>query len=112
MSYTDFLGNTIEVGDMIIYSPKGGETGELVLAEVLEIKETVKERWNHTSRTTTEYTHYCPTLQPVSSTSSYRNTQYKPGEGFVKATPRKIFLQDMSSTMLYKKAADIEENTE
>lgn len=101
MSYTDFLGNTIEVGDLIIYSPKGGEHGELVLAEVLNIKEVVKDRWGYPDGDTNQkyqmigtYINYKPTLRAINSTSSYR----------MKYQQRDVRLQDMSSTMLYKKA--------
>lgn len=110
MPYTDFLGNTIEEGDLIIYSPKGGTSGELVLAEVVRIEEQIKERYGYLEGVeprkygvTGTYINYRPTLQPISSTTSWRNTEYKRGEGRVPATPRKTFLQNLSSTMLYKK---------
>lgn len=64
---TDFLGQTIEVGDQVIYTPSS-HGAELVLAEVLEIREVEKQYWNNKLKAYESRTELHPTLQPLDGT--------------------------------------------
>lgn len=112
--FVDFLGNTIEVGDQVIYSPKGGTRGELVIAEVLALKPFVRYG-NRENPETGRYESYeldepgyKPHLQPLKSTTGWRDRQWVSGQGYTEAPARKVFLEDCSSMMLYKKEKDID----
>lgn len=103
----DFLGNTIEVGDQVIYTPNT-QSNELILAEVLDLKPFVRYG-NRKNEETGRYESYeldtpgyKPHLQPLKSTGNYRNRGWKGGT-FVPTIARKVFLGDCSGMMLYKK---------
>lgn len=95
--YTDFLGNDVNVGDLVIYSPST-QSNELVLAEVLALNSDT--RWEHRYNKETEewgqlkVEFFKPTLQPISGTSSYR---------FREGDARKVTLGDCSGLIFHSK---------
>jgi hypothetical protein len=94
---TDFLGNVMEVGDLILYSPRGGVNGELVIAKFEEIKETRTDlygwledgTWGKLSEVKIGHKYG---VLPVKATSTYRTKG-----------ARKVYLQNLHNAMLYKK---------
>lgn len=101
--YKDFLGNDVNVGDLVIYSPST-QSNELVLAEVLALTSDMRwetrlidEEW---IREEVEY--FKPTLQPLSGSSHYRFRGYKDGK-HVDVVARKVTLADCSGLIFHSK---------
>lgn len=113
MSFTDFLGNTIEVGDKVIYSPRGNDAGSLIFAEVLELTDFMKtlQRYNKETKSYEyfEVPRVKPKLQPING-SGFFGRDYdlkwnKETEEYdrIPITPKPVFLQDCANIVLIEK---------
>lgn len=104
-SFVDFLGNTVEVGDLVVYAPKDSGA-ELVMAELLELRPVYtwqgyyddEGHWHKK-----DVVLYKPFLQPLLSTWPRRGSHYVRGEGYVPGPMRKVLLSDCSTVILHNK---------
>lgn len=68
---TDFMGNTVEKGSLIVYATLSGSSPRLTLAEVLEVK--VKTNGNYRNK-------YRIRVQPLEDSTGHRWSNYKYNE--------------------------------
>lgn len=107
--FIDFLGNEVNVGDMVIYTP-ANRSNDLVLAEVLAFREAVRYGWRSKqdgSYGTERYEipYFKVDLQPVKSNDTTRGRTYKDGK-YIDGPMRKVTLPDNRGIMFYSKKVD------
>lgn len=110
MNFEDFLGNIVEVGDLVIFTPQS-TGGDLVLGKLLDLIPDVRygQRYNEETGKydRTEHPYLKPVVQPLKGVNKYRFRDWKNGE-YVPKVARKVTLLDTDSVMLYQKGTDNE----
>ena len=120
MTCVDFLGNVMEVGDEVVYAPRGKNNDGLVLATVIAL--TGKEVDDYGSidgkyQKIGTKMRYAPRLRPTKESGSYTSDYFRRdrkwvsdtgnGEsGYIDCEPRHVYLSDTAHMMLVKKGGN------